>query len=365
MKFITTVQRFNSELSAVVDAAEKKAIIPVLQYALIEARGAITLAATNLDHRLTTAFDAEISEPGALLVNADKLHRLLKSLNQAAELEARTEGEALLLKCERGKFKLPGLPEAHFPAPLGITGEAIELPAALLARALAATRDAVTTEESRYALAGAKLELEAGCARLIATDGHRLHLAEFPVAARAVETLIPKAALPLVAGLCEGAEVISLEISDKGLRFTAGRRALETRVLAGVYPNWRLAVPQARPIQIKLEAAELLARLKRIGQFGSQEDNKNRRLACELSPGSLGLVTQNQVDATEAEELLPVEYDGAPITFRLAVEYLAEAAAVVGGEVVIGIKDPESQITVTSVEQNELSVTAVVMTMRK
>lgn len=365
MKFTTLVSTFLSELSAVVTAAEKNSSIPILQNVLIDAAEQVTLAATNLDHRLTTRCDAEVTAPGALLVNANKLFQIVKSLNQSAELELRAEAEMLHLKCERGKWKLGTLRKEDFPQAQTFKAEAIELPAELFGRAIAAVSHATTDDESRFALAGAKLELKGRLAKVIATDSHRLALAEFKLElpAAKTETLISSGALPLLGKLCESAQAVSFEHSENALRFTANGRSLETRTLTGAFPNYELVLPQWQPQELRCSANELLVRLRRIAPTAANTESDGRTVRCGLEAEGLRLKSQDQDE--EAEDLLPAEFKGKPIAIGFRLEFLRDTCAVFAGrEIVLGLKDGKSQISVKAAEADELDVTLVIMPMR-
>src|SRR6202007_1003669 len=109
------------------------------------------------------------------------------------DVQLRYTGEdpRLSVSAGRSRFALPVLPAGDFPV---MSSEGLTVRYTLmkedLARLIDKTRFAISTEETRYYLNGLYLHVvsEGGVAKLraVATDGHRLALAEMPAPEGAV-----------------------------------------------------------------------------------------------------------------------------------------------------------------------------------
>ena len=129
--------------------------------------------------------DAGVSTPGQITAPAQTLYEIVRKLPDGAEVELKFAGEdpRLSVAAGRSRFNLPVLPAGDFPVMSsdGLGGR-ITLDAADLARLIDKTRFAISTEETRYYLNGLYLHtvMDGGEAKLraVATDGHRLALAE-------------------------------------------------------------------------------------------------------------------------------------------------------------------------------------------
>src|SRR5262249_3786115 len=154
---------------------------------------------------------------GAICVQAKKLFEIVRSLPEAEIEIKRGENDQVSLICERSRFKMPGLPKDNFPEIKTFDGTFWLFPSELIRTFITRTIFAITTEESRYSLNGAKLELSGKGIRMVATDGHRLSFiekqAEFGDSR--LDVLIPKKTLTELSRLCaETGEPIEIGNGD-------------------------------------------------------------------------------------------------------------------------------------------------------
>src|SRR5436189_6192423 len=162
MQFVVSKQNLQKELAIVQGVVEKKNTIPVLSNILIESvgEGTIRITGTDLDVTIRCDMEAEeISTPGAICVQARKLFEIARLLPDAPVSFKKEDNEWVTVECNRSKFRLPGIAKETFPELPGFKSTPLKLPAALLNLLIARTIFAITQEEGRYTLSGAKFEL--------------------------------------------------------------------------------------------------------------------------------------------------------------------------------------------------------------
>ena len=110
MEFTVKRSNFQKELGFVQGVIEKKNTIPVLQNILIKSDGenAIELVATDLDVSIRCRCEAEVKQPGAMLVHARKLFDVVRSLPEAEVHFKRDDQSWAVLHCERSRFRIVG-----------------------------------------------------------------------------------------------------------------------------------------------------------------------------------------------------------------------------------------------------------------
>src|SRR5947207_1775090 len=181
MQFIIGRGALQKELAFVQGVVERKNTIPVLANILIESAGenSIRISGTDLDVTIRCDADAEsIKSQGAICVQARKLFDIARLLPDAPVSFRKEENEWVTVECNRSKFRLPGIAKETFPELPGFKSTPLKLPAALLNLLIARTIFAITQEEGRYTLSGAKFELDGQTVRMVTTDGHRLAYVE-------------------------------------------------------------------------------------------------------------------------------------------------------------------------------------------
>lgn len=357
---------FLKELNLIQGIVERKNTIPILSHLLIEAAdNQIVIRATDLDVSITTQCEANVKKPGAVCVQAKKLFEIVRSLPEADIEIVSNEQDQVTIACERSKFKMVGLGKDNFPPINDFSGSFISLPASLVSSFISHTVFAITNEESRYALNGAKFELSNEGVRMIATDGHRLSFIEKRdkfYEGEKIDALIPRKTTAELAKLCANASgVIYFGKDDNHLYFKVDDRRLTSRILSGQFPNYELVLPKDKRMPIAFNNQRLYGSIKRVALMA---DEKSHSVKFELSVGQVRISSQ-AADVGESEDILSVDYDGPSITIGFNAQYLLDFFGVCqDGDVILEFKDANSQVQVRSVLESEYDFRYIVMPMR-
>src|ERR1700737_1418665 len=158
---------------------ERKTTIPILSNLLFQTKGnRLTITATDLELSIRTSCEAKVKKEGAGTIPAKKLLELVRLLPDG-EIKVRLlENHWVEIVSERKKYKLVGMARENFPALPAMPHTLEKIPAAILGSLIAKTKFAISMEESRYTLNGGLLILKPDTLAMVATDGHRLALAE-------------------------------------------------------------------------------------------------------------------------------------------------------------------------------------------
>src|ERR687890_2032286 len=180
MEFSITKNALQKELGFVQGIVERKNTIPALSNILIESVGenTIRLIGTDLDATLRCEAEAEIKTPGSLCVSARKLFEIARVLPEATVNFRKEENNWATVKCERSNFRVAGVDRESFPEIPNFKSAPVRFPANIFKTFIDRTIFAITLEESRYTLSGAKFMLGSAGAKMVTTDGHRLAYVE-------------------------------------------------------------------------------------------------------------------------------------------------------------------------------------------
>ena len=175
MEFTISKNALQKELGFVQGTVEKKNTIPALSNILIESVGenTIRVTGTDLDVTLRCETEAEIKTPGAMCVGARKLFDIARVLPDAPVSFRKEENNWATVKCERSNFRIAGIETEKFPEVPNFKSAPVKLSANIFKTFIDRTIFAITLEESRYTLSGAKFVLDKSGAKMVTTDGHR------------------------------------------------------------------------------------------------------------------------------------------------------------------------------------------------
>ena len=370
MQFVVSKSNLQKELGFVQGVVEKKNTIPVLSNILIESVGenSIRITGTDLDVTIRCDMDAEeIKVPGSICVQARKLFDIARLLPDAPVSFKKEENDWVTVKCDRAKFKMVGVARDAFPEVPTFKSAPTKVPAAVLKTFIDRTIFAITQEESRYTLSGAKFVLDENGARMVTTDGHRLAYCEKKGVAKngttqPIDTLIPRKTLAELTKLTAGYEEdISLGMDENHIYFEVGPRLLISRMLYGQFPNYEMVMPKGNDKSVEFDGALLNLAIRRVALMS---DERSHAIRFHLEPNQLVISSQNAEEG-EANETVQTDYTGEESDIGFNAQYLQEFLNVVGdGKVSFEFKDSNSQAELRPSENGDYEYKYIVMPMR-
>jgi len=281
MEFSVTKSALLNELSITQGVVERKTTIPILSNLLVEAKGSrLTITATDLELSIRTSCEAKIKKEGAGTIPAKKLIELVRLLPEGEIKFKLLENHWVEIVSDRKKYKLVGMAKENFPALPAMPHVLVKIPAAILESLIGKTKFAISMEESRYTLNGGLLILKPDTLAMVATDGHRLALAETDQKLAGlngeVKVLIPKKAMDEVEKLASvaGSDThIEFAKDESHLFFQVGHRLLISRILTGQFPNYEAVLPRDNNKTVVLDRAELSDAVRRVSQLADQRSH--------------------------------------------------------------------------------------------
>ena len=366
-----SVKKFDllNELSLTQGVVERKTTIPILGNLLCEASGnRITLTATDLELSIRTSCEAKVKKEGAGTIPAKKLLELVRLLPEGEIRFKLLENHWVQILADRKTYKMVGMAKDNFPAIPAFPHPIAKIPATILSSLIARTAFAISNEESRYTLNGALLLLKPEMVTMVATDGHRLAVAEidhkFEGLTREVRPLVPKKALAEVQRLAseagEDAE-IEFALDESHLFFRAGERLLISRMLTGQFPNYEAVLPRDNNRKVVIERGELNDAVKRVAQLAD-----TRSHAVKLSVSTEGIeISASSPEYGEAKETIEKEYKGEPLAIGFNAQYMIDfLAAAPEGPISLELKDEQSAGQMRPLADEAYRYRYVIMPMR-
>ena len=369
MQFVVSKQNLQKELSYVQGVVEKKNTIPVLSNILIESvgDGTIRLTGTDLDVTIRCDMDAEdIKTPGSICVQARKLFEIARLLPDAPVSFKKESNDWVTVTCDKSRFKMVGVSKEAFPEVPSFKSAPTKISAGTIKAFIDRTIFAITQEESRYTLSGAKFMLDDKGARMVTTDGHRLAYVEKKDVSRdgsdAIDTLIPRKTLAELTKLTAGEEGdISLGMDGNHIFFEVGTRLLISRMLYGQFPNYEMVMPKNNDKEVQFDSGLLNQAIRRVALMA---DERSHAIRFHLGANELTISSQNAEEG-EANETIQTDYAGDETDIGFNAQYLQDFLNVVGDSAVkFEFKDGNSQAQLRPADGGDYDYKYIVMPMR-
>lgn len=272
---------------------------------------------------------AEIASTGSILVSGRLLSDITRAL-PAKPVDISVEGTRVLLNCGSAKFSLPTMAVEDYPTLPALPEETGVLSADLFSEAIGQVAVAAGKDDTLPMLTGIRLEISGDKVVLAATDRFRLAVRELTWSTSGggadAAVLVPAKTLAEAAKAgTTGTEVhVALgsgpTVGTEGLLGirSDGKRST-TRLLDAEFPKFRQLLPAEHTAIATVGVAELTEAIKRVALVA----DRGAQVRMEFSEGHLQLSAGSE-DTGRAEEELPVEFAGEPLTIAFNPTYLTD-----------------------------------------
>ncbi|CAM3940408.1 MULTISPECIES: DNA polymerase III subunit beta [Deinococcus] len=331
MKAHVTKKTLSEGLGLLERVVPSRSSNPLLTSLKVEASEAgLTLSGTNLEIDLSCFVPAEVQEPKDFVVPAHLFAQIVRNLGgELVELEL--VGQELAVRSGGSDFKLQTGDTEAYP-PLSFPSNAdLSLNAEELARALGSVRYAASNEAFQAVFRGIKLEHHAdtGSARVVASDGYRVAIRDFPVSGDGRNLIIPARSVDELIRVLKDGEA-RFTYGEGMLSVTTDRVRMNLKLLDGDFPDYERVIPKDIKLQVTLPATALKEAVNRVAVLADK--NANNRVEFLVSEGQLRLAAEG--DYGRAQDTLTVTQGGVEPAMSLAfnARHVLDALGPIEGE---------------------------------
>ncbi len=324
-------------------AASGKGTIPVLANVLLRAEeGVVELAATDMEVSLRVPLeDAGVEEHGSVVLPrlaADLVRSMapgpvsLVHNQNEGQIQISGGGSSFSLNCHQaGEY-----PELPSDGGVGST-----IPADRFVTCSERVVRAASRDETRPVLTGVLVRIGPDGLTMAATDSYRLAVRTVPLESPPEDTreaILPARAVAEASRLATQAKDgdIELVLGESQATIRCGGVRLTTRLIDGQFPDYRQLIPPEFDHEVRLDRAEFLGVLTRIGVLAQ----RTAPLRLSFEQGQLTIATASE-QVGEGRESMPVPYSGELLEIGFNADFLREGVeGLDGDEVRLGLISP-------------------------
>ena len=359
-------QKLLETLQSVAGIVERRHTLPILANVLLRKTGGeVEFTTSDLEIQVRThgTLDGDAGD-FATTVGARKLIDILRSLPADQVVTLSAAANKLTLTGGKSRFTLQTLPAEDIPLvnESAEFGPVFSVPQKTLKTLINQVHFAMAVHDIRYYLNGILFVAEGKQLTLVATDGHRLGLAQAQL-----ETDIPKqevilprkTVLELQRLLKDEDTPIEMRFAGNQARFNFSGLEFVTKLVEGKFPDYNRVIPKNHQNAVILGRTTLLASLQRAAILTSE---KFKGVRVNIEPGLLRIASSN-AEQEEAKEEIEIDYEGDSIEVGFNVTYLMDALSnIVQDMVKIELQDGNASALITVPDQTGFKY--VVMPMR-
>jgi len=338
MEFRIAREELVRALSRVQGVVERRSTNPIIANVLIEADEArgLVVSATDTEISFVGNYEAQVGQPGEITVEAKHLFDIARSL-PTEEVSIGSAADAPLeLEIRSGKayLRVKGMTPDNFPPIPKMAGDpSLKIATADLRQLIERTSFSISTDDTRTGLNGANIEDRGdGRMRMVATDGHRLSLAEGPFEG-ALDTsgsvLLPRKGLSELRKLCDDpSAAFDVSLVQNQVIFRRAGMSISMRLLEGSFPDYRQVIPDQTERSVTVDRREFADAIKRVSILAAERSNA---VKFAVSDGSLGLQSSHSEFGSASEDI-EADTEGDPLEIGFNAQYFAQVLGVLDDE---------------------------------
>lgn len=330
LKFRVVREDFADAVAWVARSLPTRPTIPVLAGVLLTGTDeGLTISGFDYEVSAEVKVSAEIASAGSVLVSGRLLSDITKAL-PAKPVEVSVEGTRVSLTCGSARFSLPTLAVEDYPALPALPEETGVIASDLFAEAIGQVAVGAGRDDTLPMLTGIRVEISGESVVLAATDRFRLAVRELTWVTTAGDVeaavLVPAKTLAEAAKAGTDGNQVHLALGSGasvgkdgllGIR-SEGKRST-TRLLDAEFPKFRQLLPAEHTAVATIGVAELTEAIKRVALVA----DRGAQIRMEFSDDTLKL-SAGADDVGRAEEDLPVDFAGEPLTIAFNPTYLTD-----------------------------------------
>ncbi len=350
LNFNIKKKNFIECLSLTQGISEKKGSMPIISNVLIESadNNLIKISATDLEISIIAYCNAEIISEGKTTVNSKKLFNIIKEFSEDGQNLsinfAENENGIAVINYKKSIFKLTTVPVGDFPNILDFkSGDSFNIEFKILKNLISKVIfSTAASEDTKRNLTGVYFVLSEAegkdYLRLVATDGHRLSLAQNEINYHGGKSggiydllktgiIIPKKVLSEIIKLDKDC-IIKIIINSNNVIFefenqteNAGKNTkFISRLIEGKFPDYNTVLPKDGYKISIISTKKLYNSIKMVSLLAEE---KSHSIELSFSENNLSIKTVN-TNVGEGNDELEINYKGEPISIKLNSRYILD-----------------------------------------
>ncbi len=268
MKVLITKKLLEEIVSNTSSYLDKKDLSSITSHLLMSAKdGIFSIKAT--DHEIGLSYNLQnvsIETEGEATANGGKLLSVIKGLSDD-NVTLETVNGALFVKQKKSKYKLPMFETRDFPSFPTVEGKnSFDVNAGILGRSLKKIYPSIDTNNPKYELNGALIDVKEGFLNLVGTDTKRLSVYKLITQSKAGELdtkiLIPKKAIGEIQKLFS--DKIKIYYDENVLLAVSENFEFFTKLINGKFPNYERVIPSDTAYKISIPRDKMVSGVRAI-----------------------------------------------------------------------------------------------------
>lgn len=285
MKLECKIEELRNRISQVERITGKNLTLPILNSVLLIASGkSLKLRATNLNLGIEVEIPAKIEKEGLVAISGSVLSGIFSNISQNEIVSLESLEGNLLIQTKKSKIKIKGQPSDDFPTIPRVTGVDFEIDSKKLIDGIKSVYYSSSVSDIKPEISSVFLYTNEDNLVFVSTDSFRL--AEKKVKVKGIPEitgiLIPfKNVSEILRVFGEEPTDIKVCFSKNQISFSSDDIYLTSRVIDGVFPDYRQIIPKTAGTSAIVLKQDLLNALKLSNIFSDKFNQVNLKISAK------------------------------------------------------------------------------------
>lgn len=267
MNIVCDKTLLSSAIDGVSKAVTLRSSIPALEGILMKADGfQLTLTGYDLEMGITTTIEANVREPGEIVLSAKLLGDMVRRLPSGDITISTNESGNATVKGGVAEFDILAMSASDYPdLPNPSADHTLTIKASTLQDMIDKTLYAVSQDDKKPAHTGELFSIEPDKLTVVALDGYRLAIVERPIQAdKSIRIIIPAKTLTEVNKLLHDPdEDVRISANRRFAVFNFGNYTILSRLIEGEFLNYANVIPNGCKTKVVLETRDFIETIER------------------------------------------------------------------------------------------------------
>ncbi|MBQ7558037.1 MAG: DNA polymerase III subunit beta [Lachnospiraceae bacterium] len=344
MKIVSDVKEFQRAISVCSRAINSKSTLNMHDCVLIDARnGRISMTASDSDFVIETEIEGTIEESGRIVLEADYLDKVIKSLSSEKDekgvtdvrIETKENYRTIITSGSAKNTTLPGRDGAEFSVlPAIDRTDSLTISEFSLRQIINQTIFSINSNESNVLMSSECFEIDGNVLKVASLDGKRISIRKIVLrdAYGNRKLIIPGKVLNEISRILhdDTEKDVVISISENRIVFDFEKTTVVSQLVDGTYFDVDQMIVTDYETKILVKREALIAGLERARIFVRDGDSKPVILT--VKDGTMNIRVTSAVGSTD--DNIDIEKSGKDIVIGFNAKFLIEALRAVDDETV-------------------------------
>ena len=281
MKIECSVEKIRNAISQTERVTGKNLTLPVLNsILLITSNKHLKLRATNLSLGVEIEVPAKVEKEGTVAVSGAVLNAMFSNFSQNENVQLEDKDGNLLVKTSKSQITLKGQPHEDFPTIPAVSGAIFEIDSKKLTEGIKSVYYSSSVSDIKPEISSVYIYTDGDNLVFVSTDSFRL--AEKKIKVKGLEDIsgiiIPfKNVVEILRIFGETQGSVKVCFNKNQISFSSDNIYLTSRVIDGIFPDYRQIIPKESSTEIVVLKQDLLNALKLSNVFSDKFNQVNLR----------------------------------------------------------------------------------------